>query len=77
MGFSDRELFESQVCIDLIQLDIRLGAKFISEVHFTLSYISSAYEWTDIRGNLEIISKIGSRSILKRIGPNTEPWGTM
>ena len=48
LGLSDRELFESRVCIYLINcinciklINIRLGAKFISEVHFTLSYISS------------------------------------
>ena len=44
LGFSDIQLFESQLCIDLIQLDIRFVAKLISEVHFTLSCISSAYE---------------------------------
>ena len=32
LGFSNRELFETQLCIDLIQLDIRFGAKCISEV---------------------------------------------
>ena len=45
LGYSDRELFVRQLCIDLIQLDIRFGAKLmISEVHFTLNCISSAYE---------------------------------
>ena len=44
LGFSDRELFESQLCIYLIQLDIRFGAKLISEVHFTLNCISSECE---------------------------------
>ena len=44
LRFSDKEFFESQLCIDLIQLDIRFGAKLILEVHFTLSFISSAYE---------------------------------
>ena len=61
LGFSGRDLFESQLCIDLIQLDIRFGAKLISEVHFTLSCISSSYERSDIRGNLENILKIGIR----------------